>query len=66
VITTRRSLLVSLGLALPVAAVASGTAAASTIAHAHHARKHGHIAHGPRHGKAHRTALSARPHAKHA
>jgi hypothetical protein len=59
--TTRRSLLVKLGLALPVAAIATGAAAATTP-RPHHASKHGQFAHVQHHGKAHRTASAMRPH----
>jgi hypothetical protein len=64
VIITRRSLLVALGLALPVAAVATAATADTTI-RPHHARKHGHLAHAHHHGKPHRTASTARRHRKH-
>jgi hypothetical protein len=64
VITTRRSLLASLGLALPVAAVAT-RASATTTALSHHGKKHGHLAHLP-HAKSHRTASIRHGHGKQA
>jgi hypothetical protein len=67
VITTRRSLLASLGFALPLVAAATG-ASASTTSLPHHAAKHAHSAHAQRHvhGKMHRTASVQRLHPKHA
>ena len=66
-ITTRRSLLVSLGLALPVAAfVTAGNAAANTTATHHHAKAHSHATHATHlrsHAKTHRTASAQRSHA---
>jgi hypothetical protein len=63
-ITTRRSLLASLGLALPVVAVAV-PASASTTSLPHHGKKRGHLAHLP-HGKPHRTASIRHTHGKQA
>ncbi len=66
-ITTRRSLLLSLGLALPVTAfVTAGTAAANTTATHHHAKAHSHATratHMRSHAKTHRTASAQRSHA---
>ncbi len=64
VIITRRSLLASLGLALPVAATAT-RASATTTALSHHGKRHGHLAHLP-HAKSHRTASLRHAHGKQA
>ncbi len=63
--TTRRSLLASLGLALPAMAVATGASAAAT-ASPRHAKPHGHVAHAQHHGKPHRTASAKHTHARQA
>jgi type IV secretory pathway TrbD component len=63
VILSRRSLLASLGLALPVVAVATA-AKAATVHHPIHpaAKRHLHASsHVPHHRKPHRTAAAARP-----
>ncbi len=62
-ILSRRSLLASLGLALPAAAVVT-TAQAATFHHAHHAKRHLHAAsaHPLHHAKTHRTASALRGH----
>jgi hypothetical protein len=63
--TTRRSLLASLGLALPAVAAATGASAATTTA-PRHAKPHGHVAHAQHHAKPHRTASAKHAHAKQA
>jgi hypothetical protein len=65
-IITRRSVLASLGLAMPVAAIARGAQASTTPSRAHHDRTHAHSAHLQHHGKPHRTASAAHHHPKRA
>jgi hypothetical protein len=56
VITTRRSLLASLGLALPVVVTATAASATSVAGRSHHAKAHSHAAHTTHHGKTHHAA----------
>lgn len=62
-ILSRRSLLASLGVALPAVAVASTAKAASPLLPKHHAKKHVHTAsaHTSHHRKAHHAAPAAHP-----
>jgi hypothetical protein len=62
---TRRSLVAALGLALPVASVAS-TASANTATPRPHGKKHGGTAHIQHHAKPHRTAAAKPVHTKQA
>lgn len=60
-ILSRRSLLASLGGALPAVAVATAAQAATPLPHtSHHAKKHVHAAsaHATRHRKTHHTAAT--------
>ncbi len=61
---SRRSLLASLGLALPAAVAAAGAQAATPTRMPHHAKHHVHTAsaHVLHHHKPHRTASAMRPH----